>query len=92
MGQDKGSEEKYRDGKKMKRLIYLELRLWKGEQLEPSLEGQIGTSLCKASNAILIKADGLQVTDQWPLKPGTPQDHHLGTGKYSLSKKRNTFY
>lgn len=31
MGQDKGSEEKYRDGKKMKRLIYLELRLWKGE-------------------------------------------------------------
>lgn len=47
----------------MKRPTYLELRLWKGEWLEASLEGQIRTSLYKALNAILINADGLYVID-----------------------------
>lgn len=45
MGQDKGYEEKHRDGKKMKRPISLELRLWKLEQLEVSLEADWNQSV-----------------------------------------------
>lgn len=54
----KWCEEKHREGKEMKRPIYLEMRLWEGAWLE----GQIRASLRRTWNGILQRMTMLYIS------------------------------